>query len=46
LTSDVVSLAGPHELAELARSIHVATIDLDKDIVNERAVAFADQHAR
>ena len=39
------SLPGPHELAELERSFHVATIDLDQDIINERAVAFGDQHA-
>jgi carboxylesterase len=40
------SLAGPHELAELERSFHVATIDFDQDVINERAVAFADQHTR
>ncbi len=40
------SLAGPYELAELERSFHVATIDFDQDVINERAVAFADQHTR
>ena len=39
------SLSGPHEVVELDRSFHVATIDYDKDIINERAVAFATHHA-
>jgi carboxylesterase len=38
-------LAGPHEVVALEHSFHVATIDFDKDIINERAVAFADQHS-
>jgi pimeloyl-ACP methyl ester carboxylesterase len=40
------SLAGPYELAELERSFHVATIDFDQDVINERAVAFADLRTR
>ena len=40
------SLPGPYEVVELDRSFHVATIDFDKDLINERAVAFAGQHAR
>ena len=40
------SLPGPYEVTELDRSFHVATIDLDKDLINERAVAFARQHER
>jgi carboxylesterase len=38
------SLSGPHEVVELDRSFHVATIDFDKDIINERALAFARQY--
>ena len=39
------SLSGSHEVVELDRSFHVATIDYDEDIINERAVAFATHHA-
>jgi carboxylesterase len=39
------SLSGPYEVVELDRSFHVATIDFDKHVVNERAVAFARQRA-
>ncbi len=38
-------LPGPHEVVELERSFHVATIDYDKDIITERALAFARQQA-
>jgi len=38
-------LSGPYEVVELDRSFHVATIDFDKDVINEQAVAFARQHA-
>jgi carboxylesterase len=38
-------LAGPHEVVELERGFHVATIDYDKDLINERAVAFADERS-
>jgi carboxylesterase len=40
------TLPGPYEVVELDRSFHVATIDFDQDLINERAVAFARQHAR
>jgi carboxylesterase len=36
------TLAGPHELVTLDRSFHVATIDYDKDLIVERALAFAE----
>lgn len=36
------SLTSPYEVVELDRSFHVATIDYDRDIINERAVAFAN----
>ena len=39
------SLPGPYEVVELDRSFHVATIDYDRDMISERAVAFARQHA-
>ena len=39
------SLSSPYEVVDLDRSFHVATIDYDQDIINERAVAFARQHA-
>jgi carboxylesterase len=35
------SVAGPVERVTLERSFHVATLDYDRDIVNERAVDFA-----
>lgn len=38
-------LGGPVELVELARSFHVATIDYDKEDINQRAVAFAAAQA-
>ncbi|MEP7023115.1 MAG: alpha/beta fold hydrolase [Actinomycetota bacterium] len=34
-------LAGPVEVVDLERSFHVATIDLDQDVIAARAVAFA-----
>jgi carboxylesterase len=34
-------LGGPVEVVELEKSFHVATIDLDRDLINARAVAFA-----
>ncbi|AJE87266.1 esterase [Streptomyces albus] len=34
-------LGGPVELVELTRGFHVATIDLDKQEINERALEFA-----
>ena len=37
---------GPVERVILERSYHVATQDYDKDLINERSVAFADQHTR
>jgi len=37
----VASLGGPVEQLVLTRSYHVATIDYDKDLINERAVDFA-----
>ena len=40
------SLSGPYEVTELDRSFHVATIDFDKDVINERAVAFARQYEK
>jgi carboxylesterase len=36
-------LAGPVERVELANGFHVATIDLDKDEINQRAVAFVEK---
>ena len=39
-------LPGPDEVVELERSFHVATIDYDKDVITERALAFARQQAR
>ena len=39
-------LPGPCEVVELERSFHVATIDYDKDVITERALAFARQQAR
>ncbi|HEY8523754.1 MAG TPA: alpha/beta fold hydrolase [Acidimicrobiales bacterium] len=41
--SDMLAAAvqGPVERVTLERSYHVATVDYDKDLVNERAVAFA-----
>jgi carboxylesterase len=41
--SDVLAegVSGPVERVTLERSFHVATLDYDKDIVNERAVEFA-----
>jgi carboxylesterase len=34
-------VSGPVERVTLERSYHVATIDYDKDLINDRAVAFA-----
>ena len=39
-------LPGPYGVVELARSFHVATIDYDKDVITERALAFARQQGR
>ena len=41
--SDILAagVSGPVERVTLERSFHVATLDYDKDIVNEQAVAFA-----
>jgi carboxylesterase len=41
--SDILAdgVAGPVERVTLERSYHVATLDYDKDVINERAVAFA-----
>jgi carboxylesterase len=41
--SDTVAagVSGPVERVTLERSFHVATLDYDKDLINERAVAFA-----
>jgi carboxylesterase len=39
------SLTSPFEVVELDRSFHVATIDYDQDVISERAVAFAREHA-
>jgi carboxylesterase len=36
-------VSGPVERISLERSYHVATIDYDKDLINERAVAFVRQ---
>ena len=33
---------GPVEVVELDRSYHVATLDFDRDLINERSVAFAN----
>lgn len=38
-------LAGPVERVDLDRGFHVATIDLDKDEINERSVAFVTKLA-
>ena len=37
------SVAGPVERVTLERSYHVATLDYDKDLIAERAVAFAEK---
>jgi carboxylesterase len=44
-SSDAIdaSVSGPVEVLRLSRSYHVATIDYDRDLINERAVAFADR---
>jgi carboxylesterase len=39
----VASVAGPVERVTLERSYHVATLDYDKDLINERVVAFAQK---
>jgi len=41
--SDILAdgVSGPVERVTLERSYHVATLDYDKDVINERAVAFA-----
>jgi carboxylesterase len=36
-----VSVGGPVERVALERSYHVATLDYDRDVINEKAVAFA-----
>ena len=36
-------VGGPVELVSLDRSFHVATLDFDAELINERAVAFANQ---
>jgi carboxylesterase len=36
-------VAGPVERVTLERSYHVATLDYDKDLIEERAVAFAEK---
>jgi len=36
-------VTGPVERVTLERSYHVATLDYDKDLINERAVAFAQR---
>lgn len=36
-------LGGPKEIVDLERGFHVATIDLDKDVINQRALEFAAQ---
>jgi carboxylesterase len=43
VNSDILAegVSGPVERVTLERSFHVATIDYDKDLINERAVAFA-----
>jgi carboxylesterase len=43
VSSEVLAgaVAGPVERVELERSYHVATLDYDRDVVVERAVAFA-----
>ena len=45
--SDILAaeLGGPVERVTLERSFHVATIDYDKDLINEKAVEFADPGA-
>jgi carboxylesterase len=40
LLADAAS--GPVEVVELAHSYHVATLDHDRDLINERAVGFAN----
>lgn len=37
------SVAGPVERVSLERSYHVATLDYDKDLIEQQAVAFADR---
>jgi carboxylesterase len=34
-------VSGPVERVTLERSYHVATLDYDRDVINERAVEFA-----
>jgi carboxylesterase len=43
VNSDLLAegVAGPVERVTLERSYHVATLDYDKDLINERAVEFA-----
>jgi carboxylesterase len=36
-------VGGPVEVVTLDRSFHVATLDFDADLINERSVAFANQ---
>jgi carboxylesterase len=43
VNSDILAegVTGPVERVTLERSYHVATLDYDKDLINERAIAFA-----
>ena len=43
VNSDILAegVSGPVERVTLERSYHVATLDYDKDLINEQAVAFA-----
>jgi len=44
-SADVIStrVSGPVERIDLEKSFHVATIDYDRDVINERAVSFANE---
>jgi carboxylesterase len=44
-SADVITtrVSGPVERIDLEKSFHVATIDYDRDLINERSVAFARQ---
>jgi carboxylesterase len=43
VNSDILAagVSGPVERVTLERSYHVATLDYDRDLVNERAIEFA-----
>ena len=43
LNSEIIAgaVSGPVERVTLERSYHVATLDYDKDLIEERAVDFA-----